>query len=129
MKTLSKTAAKTFLKLVEGLKSGESKKIDNTEGVFMPVSVERLTETRYSVTHYFKQGGDLIPDPDMEFLVYPHAPDQIVPIAIQHSTGHYVRAYELNEKDIPERWDPRQARELASFANMWMKNIKDQQGL
>lgn len=129
MKTLSKPAAKVFTKLVEGLTVGEGRKIDNTKGTFMPVCVNRLTERQYSVTHYYEQNGDLVPDPDMTFLVYPHAPDQVVPLTIQQSTGHYSSAYELDENDSPKTWKPAVARDITSFANMWMKNIKEQQSL
>src|SRR5690606_5096374 len=128
-KTLNKSAAKVFTKLIEGLAVGEGRKIDNTDGAFMPVSVNRLTDRQYSVTHYFEQNGDFDPDPDMTFLVYPHAPDQIVPLTIQHSTGHYTEAYELDANDDPKTWKPAVARDITSFANTWMKNIKMQQSL
>lgn len=129
MKTLNKTAARTFLSLIDGLKVGEAKKIDNTDGAFMAVSVDFLAEHAdgsklYAVAHRFEQNGDLCPDPDVEFYVTDLG---IAPTAIDQVVA-YRRHVEL-ENGRPVRWSPRGQADLASFCNLWMRNIKSQQGL
>ena len=73
LKPASKSAAKVLDTLVAGLvEPGQSKKIDNTGGAFMPVHVECISETAhgvmYSVAHYYEAQGDLVADPEMELL-------------------------------------------------------------
>jgi hypothetical protein len=123
MTTLSKTAGKTLNALIGNLEVGESRKIDNAPGCYMAVHVERLTEHRFSVAHYYEQNGDLCADPDMEFLRLGLA---WVPVAIQQWSG-YRRAAEL-DGDAVTGWYPRECRDQASFAGVWMRNIKEQQG-
>ena len=68
MRQIDGTAAAIFERLVEGLKAGESRTIDNSDGVFMAVHVERLSRNKFSIAHYFEQEGDLCCDPDMTFV-------------------------------------------------------------
>ncbi|MGK5086127.1 hypothetical protein WDW86_01080, partial [Bdellovibrionota bacterium FG-2] len=58
---------------------------------FMPLSIEKHGK-HVTVTHYYEQNGDLVPDPDMEFVDL--GGKDWLPVAIQHSTGHYCRAAE-----------------------------------
>lgn len=122
MKTLNKAAAVVFHKLVDGLAVGEARRIDNAPGVYMAVSVDRIGENTYAVAHRFEQNGDLVPDPDMEFVVISGA---VVPTAIDQAYG-YRRTVE-HEDGQNIRFLPRAQRELATFANLWMKNIRLQQ--
>ena len=85
---------------------------------FMPLSIERHGEI-VTVTHYFEQHGDLVPDPDMEFLDLGHS--DWIPIAIQHSTGHYVRAGDI--EDGQWKFNARTTRELESFSRMWARDL------
>jgi len=129
-KMLNQSAAKIFMVLIAGLAVGQSRKIDNTHGTYMPVSVERLGENRYSVTHYFEQNGDLVPDPDMEFMTLEAGGNvAVIPLAIQHSTGHYQRTAELDDNGKIKGFYVRALAEQVSFANTWMRNIRLQQGL
>jgi hypothetical protein len=125
---VNKRAARVLDVLTANLKVGEFRRFDLSNGTFMPVTVERLTTFRFSVTHYYKQNGDLVPDPDMEFLKGT-AGDQSVwtPVSIQHATGHFACALEL-DGDVPVRYRPRILRELVNFSHTWMRNIIDQQG-
>ena len=75
MKCLNKRAEAIFRKLIEGLvKPGDHRKVDNTNGSFMAgeyrndgrVSHETM---RVSLAHYHLQSGDVMGDPDVEFLV------------------------------------------------------------
>ena len=133
MKAINQQAKKVMDLLTKGLDSeaSESKKIDNTEGTFMPVHVEHVTQCSlgpiYSIAHYYKQNGDLMRDPDMEFIkggdgeYYPISFWQDAPpVRDEPLTWENGEMIGYNEK--------RQA-SLVTFANMWMKNIKEQQGL
>lgn len=125
-KTLSTTATKTLETLIAGLKVGEARKIDTTNGAYQAVHVDRLSENRFAIAHYFESNGDLVADPDGEYLRL--APGHWLPVALQLSTGHYSRALELDGDKVVSYF-PHTVRELASFATMWMRNIKNQQHL
>lgn len=123
MTPITERAQQVFEALVAGLAPGESRKVDTAAGVFMAVSVERLTEATYSLTHYFELNGDLVPDPDMEF--WRGADDRIYPVAIQHSTGKYARAMAFT-KEGPAVYAAEQL-DQARFAAYWLRNIRAQQ--
>lgn len=125
MKPISKAAQKTFDKLIADMEPGTSKKLDNAPGCYMALSVERLTEDRFSMAHYFEQNGDLCPDPDMEFWRGPDG--RIYPVSITQAFGGYRQVIHFDADGKPERFSPRGQRELSSFAAMWLKNIKSQQ--
>ena len=127
MQTINKTAAKILDTLTAGLNPGESRKIDNTSGSYMPVHVECLTKDHYSVAHYFKLNGDLVPDPDMEF--YRAETGAWMPVNCTLATGHFTRALVFEGTGGPTKYSPGALRELCGFAAMWMRNIKSQQNL
>jgi len=125
--------AKKVMDVLTGYIDGanDHKKIDNTKGTFMPVYVEHVNNCKlgqiFSIAHYYEQNGDLMRDPDMEFIkggdgeYYPISFWQDAPIIrdepVTWKDGEMVG---YNEK--------RQAA-LVTFANTWMKNIKVQQRL
>ena len=86
---------------------------------FLPLVIERHGD-RVSVTHYFEQNGDLIPDPDMELLI--GIDGEWYPVAIQFATGHYAQARFW--KDGKEFIVPREIRDQIRFSSMWAKNLK-----
>ncbi len=124
MKTLSQAAARVLDALTAGLAIGGARKIDNG-GTYMAVYVDRLSEATFSVAHYFTQNGDLVCDPDGVFL---KTDAGWLPVTLQLSTGHFTVALELDGNDKPTGWRPRQYREMAGFAAMWLRNIEQQQG-
>lgn len=88
---------------------------------FMPLTIERHG-SRVTLTHYFEQNGDLIPDPDMEFEIIA---DHIwFPVAIQFATGAYRRAMEIH--DGKKVVNPREVREQIKFSHLWAQNLIDQ---
>ena len=88
---------------------------------YMPLSIERHGEI-VSVTHYFEMNGDLVPDPDLELLLT--ASGDWLPLAIQHSTGHYFRAVEvIGRGGRFEVMNPKVLRDLQSFARQWGRNL------
>ena len=53
---------------------------------------------------------------------------QKLPVTLQLCTGHFTVAVLLDGKDKPTGWRPQQYREMSSFARMWLRNIREQQG-
>jgi hypothetical protein len=135
MKNLSKKAATVFNAMIKLMGENDHLKIDNTNGTFMPVVIEKLGEItlynipmeRYSVAHYFEQNGDLVPDPDMTFFVVKANPEMIFPASFQNQMTYM----ESILQDESKNWRFRKAiqKDQATFANMWMGNIKIQQNL
>ncbi len=84
MKSLGKRAEAIFRQLIDGLNEpGDHRKIDNSGGTFMPLNIDVLSAERQTVAgrdwydmrvalaHNWVQNGDLMADPDVEFLVTP----------------------------------------------------------
>ena len=124
---------------------GDHRKIDNTDGLFMPVYVEcigRVGDGRlFSVAHYFKQNGDMMRDPDVVFFQvdtfkegYPEHSRDVFPVEYypvsfeQSSVGLYQEAVIIGSEGI-EGVRPKLQKSITSFCNDWMMNIKDQQGI
>lgn len=133
MHYLEKTAAKVFRTLVADLQNpGDARVIDNTDGTFMPVHVEIIDRSQYgphvSIAHYYKQNGDLMKDPEMTFLA--SLKGSVLPMTFEQDGGLPICqvAMEIDENGTIRRNEKLQ-NSLVSFANMWMKNIKDQQQL
>ncbi len=132
MKALSGKAREVMDLLTKGLEAGGHRVIDNTKGACMAVHVEKLYLTeqgaRYSVAHYFKQNGDLMRDPDMEFM---KIGDDYYPVYFRQDGGipceQEAVVYGTGGKI--ERYDPKVQADLAVFADRWMRNIKEQQNL
>jgi len=132
MKAINQRAEKVMNTFTENINNiGGHKKIDNTNGTFMPISVERVNKCEagiiFSVTHYYEQNGDLMRDPDMEFIK--GADGKYYPISF------WLDAPPIRDETV--EWEdgeiksirPKMQAKLVTFANMWLKNIKEQQGL
>ena len=134
MKAINQRAKKVMDVLIEGLLDYETydhKEIDNTKGTFMSVHVERIGKCNlgpiYSIAHYYKRNGDMMRDPDMEFIKDHNG--EYYPIAFwQDSPQKRDEAVIWNGSEI-SKIIPKLQAALATFANTWMKNIQEQQGL
>lgn len=131
MKAISQGAEKVMNTLTENLNSiGDHKKIDHTNGTFMPVSVACVNKCEagiiFSVTHYYEQNGDLMRDPDMEFIRGEDG--KYYPISFWQDGGFPTRdeAVKWESGEIKGVQVKLQAK-LVTFANKWLKNIKEQQ--
>ena len=130
MKTLNAKAKAVFGKLVEGLDGDNPyRKIDNADGVFMPVHVDFLYESEhgkvYAIAHNYTQAGDVMADPDMEFLANERG---VFPLTYQQDgLGVFQVGLAIQEGKLLIA--PKLQADLAVFANTWMANIKDQQEL
>ena len=126
MKTLSKGSTRILNILTRGLEVGEGRKIDNARGMYMAVSVNRIGQRHYSITHYFEQNGDLVPDPDMVFwrgegdrpwVAVAYQDQRTYSEAVTFDNGEPVKIKAALQAD------------LTNFANTWMGNIREQQEL
>ena len=131
MKAINQRAQKVMDILTQGLdKLGSHRTIDNSPG-FMAVHVECIDITswgpRFSIAHYFKQNGTLR-DPEMCFLrgkdgeYYPTEFRQDGGLGSLQQESACIENGKL-------KFSPSLSAEHARFANVWMKNIKDQQGI
>ncbi len=122
---INKAAQAVFTAIVEGLLPGQSRKLDNAPGTYMPLSVERLSENTFSLTHYYEQNGDLVPDPDM--LFWRSSDGRFFPCHFQNALA-FVRSVELRN-DVPVRFARSTQHDQATFAGKWLANIALQQNV
>lgn len=132
MKALSATSAATLKKMVSMMDDGYVK-IDNTGGSFMPVSLETIFDNEkymiVSVAHYYEQNSDLLADPEMLFL-YVKAMNTYIPSYFKQDgvMGTEQESVIVENGEIKGYRSKLQSDHTA-FANLWMKNIKQQQNL
>ena len=137
MKSLNKTASHIFAKLITQMGQADYLKLDRGGSAIMALSIEKLVPevdfagnnaSIYSLSHYFEQNSDLVPDPDMTFAVIKSIENTptIIPLTFQNSI-YYTEAIFLKANS----WQihPKQQADLADFANNWLKNIQWQQEL
>ena len=134
MKQLNQQATKVFNILVEGMKRpGDGKKIDNADGAFMAVHVDFIHANEhgqhFAIAHHYLQHGDVMNDPEMVFLLAT-ADNQVYPLTFRQDGGLPINQVAATADDGESiRSNQKLQDDLVSFANMWMKNIKEQQGL
>ena len=87
---------------------------------FMDLNFDRLYGDKVSVTiavsHYFRQNGDMVPDPDMEVRIYPGI-KMAEALSYQDSFG-YRQVY-----PEPGKVDLKAKKDLNDFLNVWLSNI------
>ena len=90
---------------------------------FMDLGVDRLYADEESVTiamsHYFRQNGDMIPDPDMVIRIYP-AMKMAEALTYQDCFGFRVVYTAHDQINLKARKD------LNVFLNQWLSNILGQ---
>jgi hypothetical protein len=128
MKRLPKRSAIILEKIIN---SG-IRKIDNSEGAFMPVHIEKIATLPdgeiYCLAHYFIQNGDLMSDPQVEILK--SFTGDYFPYSYRlDSLGIMQESFTFDEKGNLSGLFPRLQREHAQFTRDWLLNIKDQQNL
>lgn len=112
-------------------------KINNAEGAFMPLIVERLSpkdgKDVISLAHYFEVEGDLIPDPDMTFMrlawdeMVPGVP-KFIPLSFQDQFK-YQESIVFDENDRIKGFYKNRQVEFVRFTSIWLNNIVSQQGI
>ena len=128
LKALRPSALAVFNHLTHGLDLGGHRKLDNASGTFVAVSVERITERHYSIAHYFEQNGDLMADPEMTF--FKSDDGAVYPCTFQQDNlAMYRIGLDITPEGVIEHTSIKEQHEQALFADDWMRNIADQQGL
>ncbi len=130
MKELNCKAKEVFSKMLFRLEYGYLK-LDNGSG-FVPAIIEELGDIEgygklYSVTHYGKLNGDAMRDPDMTFV---EKDGEYYAVSFRNDyLGLNQEVFTFNDDGKVIAVNYRLQYSLANFANTWMQNIKDQQGL
>lgn len=134
IKPINDQEYKVFQYLTEAARTGERQAVKiNNDSTYMPVCVEIIFSTseyeHVSICHYGEMNGDLMAYPEMVFF---HDKKENVAYP-----GYYLNHYagieqiSLQYDDYGKPVGVRRAmqRGQADFANMWMKNIDEQQAL
>ena len=134
MKHLSIAGKAVMDKLTEGIEDfDQAKKIQNNPSKsIMAVCVEMISKNSqgpvFSIAHYYEQEGDLMRDPDMTFLK--GADGEYYPLTFrQDNLGIDQDAVVWGDNGEIKGFRAKMQADFVSFANGWMKNIKDQQKL
>ncbi|MFN4254407.1 MAG: DUF1249 domain-containing protein [Saprospiraceae bacterium] len=106
---------------LDKIEPGEAVKL-KADG-FMDLHVDVLwrdaDKTTIAMAHYFKQNGDMVPDPDMEIAIYPKL--KMAEALSYQDTFGYRQVY-----PEPGMVAPKAKQELNSFLNTWLNNLKVQ---
>jgi len=130
MRKLTQESKKVLDALTNDLQNpGDHKKIEN--GAYMPLSIEVIGSIYgdegklISLCHYGEMKGDLMRDPEMCLIKFS---GEYFPYYFRNDyVGVERQAVEFdNEGNGIAKVDEREQRDQASFANTWMKNLKDQ---
>ncbi len=129
MKRLNQDAKAVFEQLLSKMKNGYLK-LDSGRR-FMPAVVEDIGEIDgygklYSVAHYGELNGDLMRDPDVTFV---EKDGEYYPVSFRNDYLGVDQEVFTYSNDQVTTINYELQHELADFANGWMRNIKDQQGL
>ena len=125
MKTLDRKAAE-ILRALLALKTA---KIDNTDGVYMPVHIEFINRTdkyhHFSLAHYGEQNGDAMRDPEMLFALHKES-QQFIPYYYRNDYCG-IEQYSVKWTDEGVLLNRRLQAEHTTLANQWLRNIAAQQ--
>jgi len=134
LKALNEEAEAVMDILTTGLTRVEDhKKIDNAPEAFMAVHVELIGTMGegylFSVAHYWEHpSGDLMADPEMIF--WKHVDDAYYPIYFKQDGGPFVEQRSVYFKNgQPSKINPEVQADQTDFADMWMRNIREQHQL
>ena len=112
---------------------GSYAKIDNGGNGFMPVSVEKLFhiptfDEHFVISHTYEQNGDLMRDPEMEFVI---KDGKYFPITFRQDNLCIMQEVLVcrDSDGTPVRYNATLQHDLVEFANMWLININAQQHL
>ena len=89
-----------------------------------PLVIERIGGGRISMAHYYEQMGDLMADPDMEF-VFDVGKQELRPRTFQQDNMGVYRTVEREDGSV----NFLQENEFSRFTETWLKNLHDQEYL
>lgn len=131
---MSKSDAATLDALVEGLADpaasdeSSSRRLGEEDGGHMPLSIERLWTNMYSLTHYYKQNGDMMRDPDV--VLFRDERGRWFPVTFRRDGGVpvYTVALEMDATGITGVYRRRYA-SVRDFVRLWLRNLRAQHGI
>lgn len=85
----------------------------------MPLSIEVADENRIAVSHYYELNGDMMADPDMEFVLDADK-ETLSARTFQQDNFNYYRSVDTNGDEV---LDVELEKELNEFTNQWFHNI------
>ena len=110
-------------KIAPMILSGETDHVRLTAGEgLMPLSIERLSANRIAVAHNYVQNGDIMADPDMEFVI--DAENKTLSARTYQQDG--LGLYQTTENGAGEVVNSALMGHLNSFARTWFSNIRAQ---
>ena len=122
-KTTAEQNFDTLMVLAPELLTGEAFYLRFTAGdAFMPLSMDYLGENRISISHTYLQNGDLMADPDMEFVF--DLENKALSARTFQQDG--ICLYQTVENQQGEVDNLDLERQLNSFARQWFDNIQSQ---
>jgi uncharacterized protein YqiB (DUF1249 family) len=99
--------------------SGKSM-VDGYMDLNLDVLHKRSNRILIALSHYYKQNGDMIPDPDMQIAVYPKLE---LAEAIAYQDCFCYREIYCDDKGAE---DTKAKQELNSFLDQWLSNLIEQ---
>ncbi len=106
---------KLFEDIARPILTGDATYMKYSTPHFMDLNIEIIDENRYAMAHNYELNGDLMADPDVEFIIDPDK-QLLLPQTYQQDNMQF---YEVVD-------DPFKQNELNQFMNEWLKNIPDQ---
>lgn len=124
--TIYKKILKIIPGLIEHIKEGKiaGKSDKDPEGGLMPLNFDFLYYDKngdpvIALSHYFKQNGDMIADPDMQIRLMP-GKEMAEAMTYQDQFGY---KYVYVEKEGRTFVNARQRKDLNTFLNQWLTNL------
>lgn len=103
--------------IIEFIRTEQSRKMHSSG--FMDLTIESFGNSRISLTHYYKQNGDLVPDPDMEILI--HSDIRMAEALSYQDSFGYQTVYLDSTR---QQFYPKRKNELNRFLNTWLITLK-----
>lgn len=131
MKRINDKSTITLNQMI-GMMDGWGIKIDNSNNAFMPVFISTTYEDErskiFTVGHYHSEEGDIIAEPEMQFL-FDENSGSFYPIYYRQDSLE-IENYSVKIDDgLILSVNKSLQGEYTEFANQWLKNIRQQQNL
>lgn len=94
--------------------------VPNFMDLNLDVLHKRSNRILIALSHYYKQNGDMIPDPDMQIAVYPQL--EIAEALAYQDSFSYREIY----RDDKGTEDIKAKKELNAFLDQWLSNLIEQ---
>ena len=106
---------KLFENIARPILTGDTIYMKYSTPHFMDLNIEMFDENRYVMAHNYVLNGDLMADPDVEFIVDKDK-ELLLPQTYQQDN---LQFYEVADTPLKQN-------ELNQFMNQWLKNIPEQ---